>query len=72
MIKFKGNKENVFIETSIGLINVLHIVRCYYDTYHQSYMIDVDSTICTSNSSYVVSYSISKQNYDKIYKRFCE
>lgn len=69
MIKLRNqNYKNEFIDTCSGLINVSHIVRCFYDMYKQTYMIETDQNYGEMGN--IASYTISKQNYDKIYKLF--
>ncbi len=68
MIKLKNKNYNKFIDTYSGLVNVSHIVRCYYDTYKQGYMVDVDQNF--GEYCNIVSYPISKETYNEIYSLF--
>lgn len=69
MIKLRyKDKRNEFIDTRSGLINISQIIRCYYDNYRETYMVDVNCNYGDSNN--IASYIVSKGTYDIIYKNY--
>lgn len=72
MIKLKNNKTKFIYTKSAGYINISCIVRFYLDRYDNSYHIDTCNILSSANSSSVVKYDISKDEYKKLEDMFKE